>query len=171
MICKMLTNDYIIGFDSNDRDKTAYPNASIFSIELPQRYRNVIKADLLNAIFFPTTGTDIYAWVSIDQLNKIDITGNRNGVNSAFAKIPGIVTTTGLMYVDCLVNTFGERPYQTPIATLDRLNIKVMTRTGRLLDLNGNNWSAQIRITCGALSPQGGGTTITQEGRILGGTR
>jgi hypothetical protein len=167
----MLLNDYIIGFDSRDRDTTAYPNASIFSIQLPQRYRNVIKADLLNAIFFPTTGSDIYAWVSIDPLNKIDVTGGTNGVNFAFAKIPGIVTTTGLMYVDAMTNTFGERPYQNPIATLDRLNIKVMTRNGRLLDLNGNNWSAQLRLTCGALSPQGGGSTITQEGRILGGTR
>jgi hypothetical protein len=166
----MITNSYIIAFDSSDRDTAAYPNASIFSIQLPQRYRNVIQADLLNAIFIPTTGPDDYAYVSIDQLNKIDVAGT-NGVNFAFAKIPGIVTTTGLMYVDCLLNSFGERPYNNPIATLDRLNIKVMTRTGQLMDLNGNNWSAQIRLICGALSPQGGGSTITREGRILGGTR
>jgi hypothetical protein len=165
----MITNDYIIAVDSRDRDTIAYPNASIFSIALPQRYRNVIKADLLNAIFLPTTGGDEYAFVSIDQLNKIDVAGT-NGVNFAFAKIPGIVTTSGLMYVDALVNSFGDRPYLNPIATLDRLNIQVLTRTGKLLDLNGNNWSCQLRLVCGALSPQGGGSTITKMGRILGGT-
>ena len=167
----MITNDYILSFDSRDRDTTAYPNASIFTIDLPQRYRNVIQADLLNAIFLPTTGPDIYAYVAIDQLNKIDVTGGKGGVNSAFAKIPGIVTTTGLMYVDCLLNSFGERSYNNPIATLDRLNIQVLSRTGKLMDLNGNNWSAQIRLRCGALSPQGGGSTITRDGRILGSTR
>jgi hypothetical protein len=166
----MLLNDYIVTIDSKDRNTSLYPNASVFSIALPQRYRNVVQADLLNAIYMPTVPRYSHVFISIDKLNKIDSTGNA-GVNFAFAKLPAYLTVLGNVYVDATNTTFGDRPMLNPIATLDRLNFRVIDNAGELIDLNGNNWSCQLRLVCGALSPTGGGSTITTDGRVLGGTR
>jgi hypothetical protein len=118
----------------------------------------------------PTNPRTDYVFLSIDQLNSIDSTSNA-GMNFAFAKLYFTDNTSNVQYLDERLNNFGTVPLQNPIATLDKLNIRIIDSSGILVDQNGNNHNFTIKFYCGDNIPKGGGSTITHGGRILGGTQ
>ena len=62
---------------------------------------------------------------------------------------------------------------QNPIATMDKLNISITNSNGELISIpnTGNDHSMVIELVCGDYINNGGGSTLTTHGRILGGSR
>ena len=165
-----IITEHVIAVDSRDRDTTAYPTADSYSVTLPSRYRNIWKAELMNIKIQAMNPKVEYVFLSIDQFNSIDSTSNA-GVNFAFAKIPFIDATANAQYLDGRTVDFGCIPLQNPVASLDKLNIKIKASNGSIVSQSGNNHNFQLRLLCADNIPRGGGSTITYDGRILGGSR
>jgi len=108
----------------------------------------------------------------IDKLNQLDSTAASGGVNFYFAKVPLVSTVGNIFYVDAMSTMFPVVPLQNPVATLDKLSISFTDLNGNVLtNGNSNGHSMQIQLQCGDYINNGGGSTITQNGRILGGSR
>jgi hypothetical protein len=166
------TTTHVISVESSSRNDTAYPSPTQYTIDLPQRYRNVWSAQLLNIAIAEFTPRQRIVCLQIDKLNTIDSTAASGGVNFCFAKIPLISTVGNIYYVDAMSTLFPVIPLQNPIATLDKLKISFTDLNGNVLtNGNSNNHSMQIQLQCGDYLSNGGGSTITQNGRILGGSR
>lgn len=165
-----IITEHVLCVDSADRNTTAYPEADTYSISLPSRYKNIWKAELLNIQIAAINPVEDYVYLSIDQLNGLDSTSNA-GLNFAFAKIPFISQTSDLHYLDGSIINFGPVPLQNPIASLDKLNIKIINSAGVIVNQNGNNHNFQLRFTCADNVPRGGGSSITYDGRVLGGSK
>jgi hypothetical protein len=164
-----ITN-YVITVDSSNRNGTAYPNAGSYQIDLPQRYRNIWSAQLLNIQIPEMTPPQRVIFLDIDRLSMIDSTAPGGGVNFALAKIPLSLAAANVFFVDSLTSSFVTIPLQNPIATINKLNIQFKDSNGNVLTL-ANNHSFQIQLNCCDLTPSGGGSTITCGGRVMGGTR
>jgi hypothetical protein len=166
------TTKHVISIESASRDETKYPSPTQYQIDLPQRYRNVWSAQLLNIGIYEFAPRQRVAYLKIDNLNMIDSTSASGGVNFCFAKIPLISTFGNIFYVDATSTTFPVIPFQNPIATLDKLAISFTDANGNVLTNGaGNNNSILIQLECGDYVTNGGGSTIKTHGRILGGSR
>jgi hypothetical protein len=62
---------------------------------------------------------------------------------------------------------------QNPIATMDKLKISITDSDGTVISIpnTGNDHSMLIELVCGDYINNGGGSTLTTHGRILGGSR
>lgn len=161
---------HVISVDSANRNGAAYPNAGSYQIQLPQRYRNIWSAQLLNIELPELTPTQKVIFLAIDQLSMIDSTSASGGVKFALAKIPLSVPYGNTYYVDSLTSSFMEIPLQNPIATMDKFNVTFKDSNGNVLTM-ANNHTFQIQLKCGDLVSNGGGSTIMGTRRVLGGTR
>ena len=156
--------EYIVVIDSSLDIFTG--NATSFTTLLPARYKNVYGAELVD-ITVPAIANVRYEYLAIDQFNQIS--SPSDGVNFAFMKIileqprEGFVTATNNGY------SFAHVHLQNPIATLDRLNVSFLDRRGNLLQ-QPDTCVFQLKLITGELTPNGGGSTITSRGRVLGGT-
>jgi len=168
----MPVTKHTINIDSGDRNTAAYPTPSVYQVSLPARYRNIWEARLVN-ISIPELSTPRrHLFLKIDSLNQIDGTANSSGVNFCFAKIPLYVQYSNTFYADSLSVSFNPIILQNPIATMDKLNISFTDSRGNVVPMTaGNDHSMQIELTCGDYINNGGGSTLTQHGRILGGSR
>jgi len=164
---------HFITIESSTRVDPANTSASEYSVYLPQRYRNIWSAMLINIALPAVSPPQKYVYLDIDKLNTIDSTSPSGGVNFALAKIPLSLASTGnIYYLDTSINSFPNIPLQNPVATMDKLNVKLKDANGNVLTIpSGNEHSFMIQFTCGDYIPRGGGSTITQRGRIMGGTR
>ena len=139
---------------------------------MPQRYRNIWSAQLLNIGIAEFTPRQRAVLLRIDKLNQLDSTAASGGVNFYFAKVPLVSTVGNIFYVDAMSTMFPVVPLQNPVATLDKLSISFTDLNGNVLtNGNSNGHSMQIQLQCGDYINNGGGSTITQNGRILGGSR
>lgn len=164
------TTIHVITVDSSNRTGNAYPNAGSYQIDLPQRYRNVWSAQLLNISLPELTPPQKIVFLDIDKLSMIDSTSPSGGVQFALAKIPLSASVGNTFFVDSLTSSFMEIPLQNPIATLDKLNVKFRDSNGNVLTM-ANNHSFQLQLRCGDYIANGGGSTILGTRRVLGGTR
>ena len=162
---------HIIAVNSADRNGAAYPNPGQYQIDLPQRYRNIWSAQLLD-IAFPEPADPALksVFLCIDKISTIDSTTPGAGVNFALAKIPLSVSVGNVYYIDSLTSSFMTIPLQNPVATLDKFNVSFRYSNGNVATLS-NNHSYQIMLNCGDYRKDGGGSTITGTHRVLGGTR
>lgn len=165
-----MTTTHVISVDSSNRNGAAYPNAGIYQIELPQRYRNIWSAQLLNISLPELSPAQKNIFLDIDKLSMIDSTSPSGGVQFALAKIPLSLSIGNTFFVDSLTSSFMEIPLQNPVATMDKLNIRFTDQNGNVLSMP-NNHSFQLQLKCGDYIANGGGTTITGTRRIMGGTR
>jgi hypothetical protein len=161
---------HVISVDSADRNGAAYPNAGFYQIQLPQRYRNIWSAQLLNIALPELNPAQKNIFLAIDQLSMIDSTSQSGGVKFALAKIPLSLAVGNTFFVDSLTSSFMEIPLQNPVATMDKFNISFKDSNGNVLAMP-NNHSFQIQLKCGDLVSNGGGSTILGTRRVLGGTR
>ncbi|AGE53476.1 hypothetical protein ATCVGM07011_269L [Acanthocystis turfacea Chlorella virus GM0701.1] len=161
---------HVITVDSANRNGNAYPNAGIYQIQLPQRYRNVCSAQLLNIELPELSPPQKIVFLSIDKLSMIDSTSPSGGVQFALAKIPLSFPFSNTYYVDSLTSSFMEIPLQNPIATMDKFNVSFKDSNGNVLTMP-NNHTFQIQLKCGDYVTNGGGSTILGTHRVLGGTR
>jgi hypothetical protein len=161
---------HVINVDSANRNGAAYPNAGFYQIQLPQRYRNVWSAQLLNISVPEVVPVQRNIFLSIDKLSMIDSTSPSGGVQFALAKIPLSVPFGNVYFADCLTSSFMEIPLQNPVATMDKLNISFTDSNGNVLTM-ANNHSFQIQLKCGDYVANGGGSTIMGTQRVMGGTR
>ena len=164
---------HFISIDSGDRDTVAYPSPSSYQISLPARYRNIWEARLVNINLREFTPSRRNVFLKIDNLNKIDSTSNSGGVNFCFAKIPLSTAQANVFFIDSMTQSIPPIILQNPIATMDKLNISITDSRGNLITIpdTGNDYSMQIELLCGDYINNGGGSTITQHGRIMGGSR
>ena len=164
---------HFINVDSGDRDTTAYPSPSSFQISLPARYRNVWEARLVNINLREFTPSRRNVFLKIDNLNKIDSTSNSGGVNFCFAKLPLSTAQGNVFFIDSMTQSIPTNIVQNPIATMDKLNISMTNSSGNVIAIpeTGNEYSMVIELVCGDYINNGGGSTLTQHGRILGGSR
>ena len=164
---------HFINVDSGDRDTTAYPSPSSFQISLPARYRNVWEARLVNINLREFTPSRRNVFLKIDNLNKIDSTSNSGGVNFCFAKLPLSTAQGNVFFIDSMTQSIPTNILQNPIATMDKLNISMTNSSGNVIAIpeTGNEYSMVIELVCGDYINNGGGSTLTQHGRILGGSR
>jgi hypothetical protein len=167
------TTTHVLSIDSSSRNETAYPSAAEYQIDLPQRYRNIWSAQLLNMVIPEMSPRQRVICLRIDKLNSIDSTVSTGGVNFCFAKIPLLTTLANVYYADAMTLFFPTIPLQNPIATMDRLSISLTDLNGNVLSNigNANNHTMTIQFNCGDYISNGGGSTIIQNGRILGGSR
>ena len=161
---------HVITVDSANRNGAAYPNAGIYQIDLPQRYRNIWSAQLLNIVLPQLTPPQTNIFLAIDKLSMIDSTSPSGGVQFALAKIPLSAAVGGNLFVDCLTSSFMEIPLQNPVATMDKFNISFKDSNGNVLTM-ANNHTFQIQLKCADYVADGGGSTIMGTRRVLGGTR
>ena len=162
-----------ITIESTDRNTAAYPSPASYQVSLPSRYRNVWEARLVNMNIqeFQTPRTN--AFLKINMLNQIDGTSNSSGVNFCFAKLPLITSRANVFYIDSRITSLPSSILQNPIATMDKLNISITDSSGNVLAIPniGNEHSMMLELTCGDYINNGGGSTLTNHGRILGGSR
>ena len=166
------TTTHVISVESASRNETAYPSPTQYTVDLPQRYRNIWSAQLLNIAIVEFTPRQRAVLLRIDKLNQLDSTAAAGGAGFYFAKIPLISTVGNIFYVDAMSTMFPVVPLQNPIASLDKLSITFTDLEGNVLSNGaGNNHSMQIQLQCGDYINNGGGSTIQTHGRILGGSR
>jgi hypothetical protein len=161
---------HVIAVDSANRNGNAYPNAGSYQIQLPQRYRNIWSAQLVNIELPELAPPQKKIFLSIDQLSMIDSTSASGGVKFALAKLPLSLAVGNTFYLDSMTSSFPEIPLQNPIATMDKLNVAFKDSNGNVLSL-ANNHSFQIQLRCGDYVANGGGSTIMGTRRVMGGTR
>jgi hypothetical protein len=164
------TTTHVITIDSADRDTSAYPDAGQYQIDLPQRYRNVWSAQLLNISIPEVTPPQTNIFLDIDKLSMIDSTSPSGGVNFCLAKIPMFGSFGNVFFVDAVTSSFMDIPLQNPVASMDKFSVKIKDANGNVLTL-ANNHSFQLQLTCGDYVANGGGSTIKGTARYLGGTR
>ncbi|AGE55599.1 hypothetical protein ATCVMN08101_289L [Acanthocystis turfacea Chlorella virus MN0810.1] len=160
---------HVIEIDSADRNPT-YSNPGSYQIDLPQRYRNIWSAQLLNIELPELNPAQKKIFLSIDQLSMIDSTAASGGVKFALAKLPLSLAVGNTFYLDSMTSSFPEIPLQNPIATMDKFNIKFTDANGNVLTM-ANNHSFQVQLRCGDYIANGGGSTIMGTRRVMGGTR
>ncbi|ABT14833.1 hypothetical protein NY2A_B434L [Paramecium bursaria Chlorella virus NY2A] len=167
------TTQHFVTIESSNRLNSANTTPANYTVDLPQRYRNIWSAMLVNIALPAVSPPQKYVYLDIDKLNTIDSTSPSGGVNFSLAKIPMSLPGQGnVYYLDTSINSFPNIPLQNPVATIDKLNVKLKDANGNVLTIPaGNEHSFMIQLTCGDYIPRGGGSTITQQGRILGGTR
>lgn len=169
----MPVTKHIINIDSADRNTAAYPSPSSYQVSLPSRYRNIWEARLVNIDIpeFATPRRNVF--LKIDTLNQIDGTSNSSGINFCFAKLPLSTIYSNVFYVDSMTHSMPSIVLQNPIATMDKLNISITDSSGSVISIPnaGNNHSMQLELVCGDYISNGGGSTLTAHGRILGGSR
>lgn len=169
----MVLTRHIISVDSADRNTVAYPSPSNYQVSLPARYRNVWEARLINIDIPEFTTPRRNVFIKIDTLNQVDGTSNSSGVNFCFAKLPLSHAYSNVFYIDSMTHNIPPSVLQNPIATMDKLTISVTDSRGNIITIpsTGNDHSMQIELTCGDYINNGGGSTIIQNGRVLGGSR
>ena len=168
----MPVTKHVVNIDSAGRDTTAYPTPSQYQIPLASRYRNIWEARLVNITIPELDPPRRNMFLRIDNLNQVDGTANSGGVNFCFAKLPLVLQISNNFYIDSLSVSVPPSILQNPIASMDKLNISFTDSRGNIISMTaGNDHSMQIELTCGDYINNGGGSTITQHGRILGGTR
>lgn len=169
----MPVTKHIINVESADRNIAAYPSPSNYQVSLPARYRNIWEARLINMDIpeFTTPRKNIF--IKIDNLNQIDGTSNSSGINFCFAKVPLSYAFANSFYVDSMTYALPPNILQNPVATMDKLNISITDARGNIIAIpnTGNDHSMLIELVCGDYINNGGGSTITNHGRILGGSR
>ena len=164
---------HIINIESADRNTTAYPSPSSYQVSLPARYRNIWEARLVNIDIPEFTTRRKNVFLKIDTLNQIDGTSNSSGINFCFAKLPLSTVQSNVFYVDSMTHNIPPIVLQNPIATMDKLNISITDSNGSVISIpnTGNDHSMMIELLCGDYINNGGGSTLTTHGRILGGSR
>lgn len=164
---------HYINIDSADRNTGAYPTPASYQITLPSRYRNVWEARLVNIDIPELTTPQRNVFLKIDGLNQIDGTSNSSGINFCFAKLPMYAAQSNVFFIDSLLVSLPPTVLQNPIASMDKLNISITDSRGNIVSIptTGNNHSMQIELVCGDYINNGGGSTLTSHGRILGGSR
>jgi len=162
---------HIITVDSRDRNGAAYPNPGQYQVDLPQRYRNIWSAQLLNiSLPEPADSNLKNMFICVDKISTIDSTNPGAGVNFALAKLPLSISVGNVYFLDSLTSSFMAIPLQNPVATLDKLNVSFRYTNGNVATLS-NNHSFQIMLNCGDYIQNGGGSTIAGTRRVMGGTR
>lgn len=163
---------HVIAVDSANRNTTAYDNPGSYQINLPQRYRNIWSAQLLNIELPELNPAQKKVFLAIDQLSMIDSTAASGGVKFALAKLPLSLAVGNTYYLDSMTSSFPEIPLQNPIATMDKFNVKLTDANGNVLTIgNTQNHSFQVQLRCGDYIANGGGSTIMGTRRVMGGTR
>ena len=167
------TTQHFITIESSNRPDPANTTPANYTVQLPQRYRNIWSAMLVNIALPAVSPPQKYVYLDIDKLNTIDSTSPSGGVNFSLAKIPlSLPSASNVYYLDTTLNSFPSIPLQNPIATMDKLNIKLKDANGNVLTIPaGNEHSFMLQLMCGDYVPNGGGSTITHRGRYMGGTR
>jgi hypothetical protein len=113
-----------------------------------------------------------YVYVRIKELNFIDDVGP-GGPKSYFAKVPLFSDRGNIFFIDSLNFSIPDNILQNPIASLSKLSISMTDSLGNLIPIPaaGNDHTMMIQLICGDYIKNGGGSTITNKGRILGGSR
>ena len=155
---------YIITVDSNLDLYNG--NLSSFTVLLPTRYKNIHAAQLID-VTVPGIANVYYEYICIEGFNQLS--SPTAGVNFAFAKIPLDGSDDTIVFADTNGYNYGIIALDNPIASLDRLNISFVNGRGALQP-QSNACTFQLRLLTADLSPYGGGSTITPNGRFLGGT-
>ena len=169
----MVLTKHVINIDSAGRDTTAYPTPSQYQMPLASRYRNVWEVRLLNITIPELVPSRRNVFVKIDNLNQIDGTSNSGGSDFCFAKLPLSHAYSNVFYIDSMTHNIPPSVLQNPIATMDKLNISITDSNGSVISIpnTGNDHSMMIELLCGDYINNGGGSTLTTHGRILGGSR
>ena len=164
---------HVINVDSADRNTAAYPSPSSYQIDLPARYRNIWEARLVNIGIPEFTTYRRNVFLKIDTLNQIAGTSNSSGINFCFAKLPLDLPESNVFFIDSMTQSLPPTVLQNPIASLDKLKISITDSRGNIIPIpnTGNEHSMQIELLCGDYINNGGGSTLTNHGRILGGSR
>jgi hypothetical protein len=164
------TTTHVLSISSAQRDVSAYPDPGQYQIQLPQRYKNIWSAQLLNISIPELTPPQFNIFLDIDKLNMIDSTSPSGGTNFCVARIPLYAPYANIFFIDALTSSFMDIPLQNPIASMDKLSIKIKDINGNVLTLTKNH-SFQLQLTCGDYVTNGGGSSIKGTARYLGGTQ
>jgi len=169
----MPVTKHYINVDSADRNTAAYPTPASYQVSLPARYRNIWEARLVTMSLPEFTTPRRNAFLKIDYLNQIDGTSNSSGINFCFARLPLSIVQSNVLYIDSMTQSLPPIILQNPIATMDKLKISITDSNGTVISIpaTGNDHSMMIELVCGDYINNGGGSTLTQHGRILGGSR
>lgn len=139
-----------LSIDSQDRDRTKYPNPNQYTIPLVTsdtsaqgsvpgcRYKNIIEIELLSAVIPNTMGMgmnvldEIYLILEIDEIdNEVFDASNHNlkrGFKLMFCTLDG--TNKWLRLDGDISAPLVKRFYPKPKASLDRISIRILKRDG-----------------------------------------
>lgn len=105
--------------DSRFRYHDLYPNAHHYVVNIPTPYKNVIKVELVNAIY-EKYGTENYLNLHIDELDG-NLESNNNQVSGIFTQLPLINPLN--VYNGGLTDFRSVRSFERPIGKLSKLTI------------------------------------------------
>mgnify|MGYP006285428833 CR=1 FL=1 len=105
--------------DSRFRDTNLYPKANQYVVNIPTPYRNVIKVELVNAVY-EKYGTENYLNMHIDELEG-NLESNNNQVAGIFTQLPLIHPLN--VYNSGITDFRSVRLFERPIGKLGRLTI------------------------------------------------
>jgi hypothetical protein len=110
--------------DSRFRDKTKYPNANSFVVNLDTVLKNVVSIELVYAIY-DTLGTERYINLVIPEVRSF-LVSNNNVVEGAFTQLPLLAGVNE--YTSQKFKSICE--FDAPIAKLSRLTLNLVGESG-----------------------------------------
>jgi hypothetical protein len=113
--------------DSRFRNTALHPDASKYVVDIPTPFKNVIKVELVNAIYEKHT-TENYLNLSIDELDG-NLESNNNRVVGLFTQLP---LTTPLNVYNGANHFRSVKHFERPLAKLSRMTISFRTFDGAL---------------------------------------
>jgi len=157
---KNLINDpdpSYLAIDSEDRDRTKYPNPNVFTIPLVssdtngynlnipgKRYKNITTIDLVSAVV-PNTANildEIYLILHIDELEDNTYDASNPSLSRGFAKLyfTEVTGTTKWLRLDRdMSDPLHKIYYPKPKASLDRITIRILHRDGTPFNFGTDN--------------------------------
>ncbi len=128
--------------NSNDRDRTAYPNTNNFKITFQERIKNIVEIELITVRLPNKSGIldEPYLLIDINEL-KSNINCNSNNLYDAFAILPlkkPDKDTDGFITPELGQNNKLYKRFKIPLASLDQITISVKDMYGNLYDFGSD---------------------------------
>lgn len=144
-----------LSIDSQDRDRTKYPNPNEYTIPLissdtsgqgsvpGRRYKNIVEIQILSAVIPNRNNVldEIYLILEIDEIDNVvfDSSNHRlsRGFKLMFSTCDG--TSKWLRLDDDISAPLVKRFYPKPKASLDRITIRLLRRDGTPFNFGTDN--------------------------------
>jgi hypothetical protein len=132
---------------SRDRDTTAYPSPSQYTIHLQNDFKNITSMELIQATIPDKNSVtaEPYLLLKIDELEEVMHSNDRN-MSDAFAilQMAPPVTTGGFIHIDKRIHENVVAYFGTPKSSLSKLSINITDLAGTSFNF-GNDSPAPLK--------------------------
>ena len=120
-----------ICISSRDRNRSIYPNANSYMIDLPSEIKNIYSIELTQAIFPESINfsNQPYLLLKIQELEDVMMSNDRN-ISDAFAILQLDTANYGFVKMDKRIHENTAKIFKTPKAVLSRMTLSITDYAG-----------------------------------------